>query len=65
MQMLLRALFLVLLMTDLTPAADNAQLIIVDPGHFHAALIQKEMYGGSRPPGRRLRRPLLRISPNT
>jgi predicted dehydrogenase len=43
MQMLLRALFLVLLMTDLTPAADNAQLIIVDPGHFHAALIQKDM----------------------
>jgi predicted dehydrogenase len=31
-------------MTTLVTAADDARLIIVDPGHFHAALIQKDMY---------------------
>ena len=27
----------------------NVQLITLDPGHFHAALVQKEMYGGVDP----------------
>lgn len=35
---------LALTMTTLSSAADDARLIIVDPGHFHATLIQKEMY---------------------
>src|ERR1700681_3184304 len=25
-------------------AADQAKLIVLDPGHFHAALVQKDMY---------------------
>lgn len=39
-----RALLLALTMTTLVPAAEETRLIIVDPGHFHAALIQKDMY---------------------
>lgn len=38
---------LVFLMTTLAhpaPGAEKYRLIIVDPGHFHAALVQKEMY---------------------
>jgi predicted dehydrogenase len=27
-------------------AADQAKLIVLDPGHFHASLVQKEMYPG-------------------
>ncbi|HVO98274.1 MAG TPA: putative oxidoreductase C-terminal domain-containing protein [Bryobacteraceae bacterium] len=30
-------------------AADNVKLIVLDPGHFHASLVQKDMYGGVDP----------------
>jgi predicted dehydrogenase len=30
-------------------AADPAKLIVLDPGHFHAALVQKDMYAGLDP----------------
>jgi predicted dehydrogenase len=30
-------------------AADPAKLIVLDPGHFHAALVQKDMYAGLNP----------------
>jgi predicted dehydrogenase len=52
----LRTIFLALLMTALSsqsfsapPAAGQARLIIVDPGHFHATLIQKDMYPSISP----------------
>ena len=41
-------LFLLLAGATLAPAAEgdymHSKLIIVDPGHFHATLVQKEMY---------------------
>src|SRR6266404_9177160 len=42
---ILGALFMML------PAADSApiRLITLDPGHFHASLVQKEMYPGVSP----------------
>jgi predicted dehydrogenase len=30
-------------------AADQVKLIVLDPGHFHAALVQKDMYPGVNP----------------
>lgn len=30
-------------------AADNVKLIVLDPGHFHASLVQKDMYAGVDP----------------
>src|SRR5881275_240480 len=27
----------------------NPRLVLIDPGHFHAALVQKEMYAGLAP----------------
>ena len=30
-------------------AADQIKLIVLDPGHFHATLVQKEMYPGLDP----------------
>jgi predicted dehydrogenase len=33
-------------MAQTTPAAPAVRLMTLDPGHFHAALIQKEMYPG-------------------
>jgi len=52
----LRTICLALLMTGLSsqlfsapPAAGQARLIIVDPGHFHATLIQKDMYASISP----------------
>src|SRR5512140_1194219 len=41
----LRGLLLVLLMTySLSRAAEPVRLLTLDPGHFHAALVQKFMY---------------------
>jgi hypothetical protein len=31
------------------PAMPDVRLMTLDPGHFHAALIQKEMYPGVAP----------------
>src|SRR5262249_9217166 len=31
------------------PAGGDVQLMTLDPGHFHAALVQKEMYEGVAP----------------
>ena len=39
-----------------TPAAPaDVRFMTLDPGHFHAALVQKEMYPGVSPQRRRLR----------
>src|SRR5688572_32522194 len=31
------------------PARDDVRFMTLDPGHFHAALVQKEMYPGVSP----------------
>jgi predicted dehydrogenase len=36
--------WLAIIFTMSASAADQAKLIILDPGHFHAALVQKDMY---------------------
>ena len=45
--------------------APDVRLMTLDPGHFHAALVQKEMYPGRRAARRRLRaaRPGSRRAP--
>jgi predicted dehydrogenase len=35
---------LAIIFTMCAQAADQARLIVLDPGHFHASLVQKEMY---------------------
>ena len=42
--MRLCASILAILFTMSADAADQARLIVLDPGHFHAALVQKDMY---------------------
>jgi predicted dehydrogenase len=37
---------LVIISSMCARAADQAKLIVLDPGHFHASLVQKEMYPG-------------------
>jgi hypothetical protein len=44
---MLEKLFSLLLMLNLAQA--DIRLVIVDPGHFHAALIQRDMYSGISP----------------
>ncbi len=45
---MLRGLLSLILMLNLAQAGD-LRLIILEPGHFHAALIQKDMYPGISP----------------
>src|SRR5580658_10784427 len=40
---------LAIMLTMCAHAADEARLIVLDPGHFHAALVQKDMYAGLDP----------------
>ena len=35
-----------IIFTTCAYAADQVKLIVLDPGHFHAALVQKDMYSG-------------------
>lgn len=44
-----RILSLAIILTMCVHAADQAKLIVLDPGHFHAALVQKDMYPGLDP----------------
>ncbi len=44
-----RILSLAIIFTMCVHAADQAKLIVLDPGHFHAALVQKDMYPGLDP----------------
>lgn len=37
------------LLLALAAGPDNVRLMIVDPGHFHASLLQREMYAGISP----------------
>ena len=39
------------------PAVTDVRLMTLDPGHFHAALIQKEMYRASPPASTSSRQP--------
>src|ERR1044072_9286002 len=47
----MRALASLIATAMVLPAADTAsiRLMIIDPGHFHASLIQREMYPGISP----------------
>src|SRR5271163_1667869 len=36
--------FLAIIFTMSALAADQTKIIVLDPGHFHASLVQKEMY---------------------
>ena len=38
-----------IILTMCAHAADRVKLIVLDPGHFHAALVQKDMYPGLDP----------------
>jgi predicted dehydrogenase len=38
-----------IIFTMCASAADQVKLIVLDPGHFHAALVQKDMYPGLDP----------------
>jgi predicted dehydrogenase len=40
----LRTLCLGIILTMCAEAADQVKLIVLDPGHFHASLVQKDMY---------------------
>jgi predicted dehydrogenase len=44
-----RILSLAIILTMCVHAADQTKLIVLDPGHFHAALVQKDMYPGLDP----------------
>lgn len=37
-------IFIAIIFTMCAQAADQVKLIVLDPGHFHAALVQKDMY---------------------
>jgi predicted dehydrogenase len=39
-----RTLWLAIIFTMCAQAADQVKLIVLDPGHFHASLVQKDMY---------------------
>jgi predicted dehydrogenase len=41
--------FVAIIFTMCAHAADQVKLIVLDPGHFHATLVQKEMYPGLDP----------------
>ena len=40
---------LAIIFTMCAHAADQVKLIVLDPGHFHASLVQKEMYASLDP----------------
>ena len=40
---------LAIIFTMFANAADQVKLIVLDPGHFHAALVQKDMYSAIDP----------------
>src|SRR5580658_10020983 len=42
-------IFAAIIFTMCAYAADQVKLIVLDPGHFHATLVQKEMYPGLDP----------------
>jgi predicted dehydrogenase len=44
-----RILSLAIIFTMCAHAADQVKLIVLDPGHFHASLVQKDMYPGLDP----------------
>jgi predicted dehydrogenase len=44
MHCLANILGLAIIFTMCSKAADQAKLIVLDPGHFHASLVQKDMY---------------------
>src|SRR5579863_6227227 len=45
----MRILRLAIIFTMCANAADQVRLIVLDPGHFHASLVQKEMYASLDP----------------
>lgn len=45
----MRLLRLAIIFTMCANAADQVRLIVLDPGHFHASLVQKEMYASLDP----------------
>ena len=45
----MNALRLAIIFTMCAHAADQVKLIVLDPGHFHASLVQKEMYSSLDP----------------